>query len=507
MAQTLIAKRILSYINEMRMNKRFCDVEFITRCGKVFAAHSCVLTCVSPCFETWILNGNYDKETRVTKVLLPESVHASTFSVLLDLIYTCNVKVRKLNNCNQNSLDELTLNVNVELEETASELSLSFDENVLKNINMSSDKTSHESKNTESRQRKSIRLSDPSDDLLLESVEPDEVSLEFDVGSLHNEVTASASNEVQKLHNDGKQNVTAGKKVSCDICSRLFTNINGLERHKKRVHHGKTSPIQCSECKKLFKSKTKLSKHQLTPCLGKQKSQCYICKKTFASKYIMGLHLKIHTGDELFKCHVCNKKFPYKSSLTNHLILHNHQNYFLCSVCGKSFSQKVRAKEHESKHIGVKSSLSCSECNSKFTQKSALARHVSSVHNQHRPYVCETCGRCFARKNKLLEHTRTHTGEKPYVCSLCGSSYKANRSLKIHKQRRHGIKDLVVDQELSPKTATVTILSSPPGVVRSELTSIATLDLMSPQTLDVNKPCQTLKDNPHSLQGELNIGL
>uniref|UniRef100_H2ZG47 C2H2-type domain-containing protein n=1 Tax=Ciona savignyi TaxID=51511 RepID=H2ZG47_CIOSA len=179
----------------------------------------------------------------------------------------------------------------------------------------------------------------------------------------------------------------------------------------------------------------------------------------------MKLHVRTHTGDELYGCTSCGKKFPYKSSLQTHMILHSGEKSFTCTVCGKSFAQKAHAKEHEASHVGIKR-FSCMECQKRFAHKSGLARHISSIHLQYRPFACDICGRTFPLKTKLLEHTRIHTGEKPYVCSLCGLAYKANRSLKKHKKNLHGIEvrayEVGISKRLRNELRPITTVSSTP---------------------------------------------
>ena len=45
---------------------------------------------------------------------------------------------------------------------------------------------------------------------------------------------------------------------------------------------------------------------------------CEVCKKPFAIKSILKIHLKKHSDVKAFKCNVCDKGFKYKRTLDDH---------------------------------------------------------------------------------------------------------------------------------------------------------------------------------------------
>ncbi|XP_039267589.2 uncharacterized protein LOC120342703 isoform X1 [Styela clava] len=240
-------------------------------------------------------------------------------------------------------------------------------------------------------------------------------------------ITSNAKNMMSHMRSHNRE------ELICSYCNQKFKYRSALKRHQ-RWHTGEGQ--NCHVCNKVIHTQQEMTQHLSSHNVKKMRTQCTLCQKSFTSLYVMQLHMRTHSGDELFVCDFCGKKFPYKSSLKMHMRLHTGERPYICSVCGKCFVQKIHAKEHELQHAGIRR-FQCELCMKMFAHKCGLSRHIADIHYKSRPYVCDQCGKSFPRKTKLVEHTRSHTGEKPYICGLCGARYKANRSLKEHKKKTH----------------------------------------------------------------------
>ncbi|XP_067123573.1 LOW QUALITY PROTEIN: zinc finger protein 271-like, partial [Centruroides vittatus] len=231
------------------------------------------------------------------------------------------------------------------------------------------------------------------------------------------------------------------KKFSCEHCKKNFKTKQNLQRHEK-IHTGE-KPYSCDECKKNFTQKSDLIKH-LRVHTGEKPYSCGECKKKFSEKGSLIKHLRIHTGEKPYTCDECKKKFSEKGSLIAHLRVHTREKPYSCDECKKNFTQKSDLIKHLRVHTGEKP-YSCGECKKKFSEKGSLIKHLR-IHTGEKPYTCDECKKKFSEKGSLIAHLRVHTGEKPYSCDECKKTFTQKGNLIAHLRVHTGEKPYTCDK-------------------------------------------------------------
>uniref|UniRef100_A0A8D8NQB0 Zinc finger protein 350 n=1 Tax=Culex pipiens TaxID=7175 RepID=A0A8D8NQB0_CULPI len=137
--------------------------------------------------------------------------------------------------------------------------------------------------------------------------------------------------------------------------------------------------------------------------------ECTQCSKIFSTRTNLNRHLLTHDGNKPYTCLLCHKGFTQSGSLKQHLLIHQNLRPYVCSVCGQGFTQQKSLTFHMRRHTNEKPFI-CSFCGYAFRQKDGLKRHVSVKHNENktRDFACDLCPKAFKTKHVLTVHRRKH---------------------------------------------------------------------------------------------------
>ncbi|KAL3276162.1 hypothetical protein HHI36_020881 [Cryptolaemus montrouzieri] len=189
------------------------------------------------------------------------------------------------------------------------------------------------------------------------------------------------------------------QKLLCEKCGTFCGSVKKFHKHTCSYSKLVLQPFACSNCRRIFRTKSKLQEHQ-NFCLG---ILPFICK----------------TGS-------CGKKFTTATKLKNHIKLkHDKKFVAICSICNIGFVKMSDYKSHKTSHSTDKK-FQCQKCDNSYKTLSNLNFHLKS-HQKKLPFLCNICGKGFMRKEYLETHTNNHNNIKNFVCSICSKRFSSEK--------------------------------------------------------------------------------
>lgn len=141
----------------------------------------------------------------------------------------------------------------------------------------------------------------------------------------------------------------------------------------------KSDSLLCRICSRTYSTKQALKLHHESVHLHLRPFTCELCQRSFADKYTLTTHNRIHSGSRPYTCPYCQKTFVQHSALTKHKRTHTKEKPFNCEVCQKAFSDRSSLIPHRKIHLGISGKsdrrFRCEICNANFVKNSHLVRH------------------------------------------------------------------------------------------------------------------------------------
>jgi KRAB domain-containing zinc finger protein len=222
------------------------------------------------------------------------------------------------------------------------------------------------------------------------------------------------------------------------VIGNLIEVSTPVKHEIKEVDSNETE-FTCSDCRKVFSSKSKLTSHMSNMhVVGEY--LCQLCGEKFTLKKELKNHTeKAHAKKADGVCQFCSKTFKYLSS---HIKDVHMKEECICPHCAKTFHNKKHLNGHlAAVHPGEGQTRICPVCSKQFKNSQYLRQHVRLVHETVEDvdnYIsCAECGKQFANKAHLYHHTRAVHVVENCNCILCGRTYKNKTALGKHMKHAH----------------------------------------------------------------------
>ncbi|CAO1440494.1 unnamed protein product [Diamesa hyperborea] len=200
------------------------------------------------------------------------------------------------------------------------------------------------------------------------------------------------------------------EKFLCEICGNDFHSNFLLGQHIRRLHkRNADDTFPCNFCAKIFASKPNLDSHVRKIHQNDKSSHiCGTCLGTFSSAPNLKQHIKnVHEAEKEFQCETCKKPFKAKNRLTRHeKQVHGNVDevkVFNCEHCQKKYKRSWHQARHsQMKHENSNSTTTTGtpptpECNgniitsnnnntfSNFNQQTTIT--TPPIIHQHQPLL------------------------------------------------------------------------------------------------------------------------
>ncbi|XP_050531998.1 zinc finger protein 91-like [Daktulosphaira vitifoliae] len=165
-----------------------------------------------------------------------------------------------------------------------------------------------------------------------------------------------------------------GKTLTCVDCGAKFENSIQLQNH--RVFHSKAKCTNkerwytektCSICHMTLANSKSLKLHTKNVHLKLKPYVCQVCNHNSATKHMMQVHMRQHTGEKPFSCNApnCNFKTGDHNSLRRHKLRHSEDRPYKCLHCDYKCIQVTALKSHitnNHQNIIGSSYFLCNQC-------------------------------------------------------------------------------------------------------------------------------------------------
>lgn len=257
----------------------------------------------------------------------------------------------------------------------------------------------------------------------------------------------SAERHLSRAHDtrNSRAKVIPKSLFLCTICNREFRRKQGVEKHLEREHQ---ITIANASLDQSLTKQEKLFVHQGEKPKIERKLTCDVCGRIFVYRETLRKHLESHFNasnkprktKEKIVCDQCTKLVNPRDIKRHILTHHSSWRPYRCEYpgCSTSYFELSKLQDHNNIHLNIKPYV-CEFCDLTFHYASSLSQHKLRHLDPDR-FKCEVCQQCLASTKALQMHMRLHMEKgnpddtKPFTCSVTGclKSFHFEDRLKSH---------------------------------------------------------------------------
>ncbi|KAH8412836.1 hypothetical protein KR009_006195 [Drosophila setifemur] len=230
-----------------------------------------------------------------------------------------------------------------------------------------------------------------------------------DNGSLYSGDEFSKDKKNSSLISQGDIDFTDdenGFDIRCEVCDKVYPDIERLDDHLVGVHHFKQDEFHCKVCSQRFCHRPLLIKHEAIAHNNIRKYSCENCSKVFCDPSNLQRHIRAyHVGARCHPCPECGKTFGTSSGLKQHQHIHSSVKPFACEVCSKAYTQFSNLCRHKRMHATCRLQIKCDKCSQSFGTLTSLTKHKK---------FCDSTGSYRQQQPLNRHHPHPHPYQHPH---------------------------------------------------------------------------------------------
>lgn len=127
-----------------------------------------------------------------------------------------------------------------------------------------------------------------------------------------------------------------------------------MSRVSKEMKLPMDKPFNCTTCDKQFRQLSTLTNHmKIHTGNDIWRYDAYTNIIELLGFLLFSTFMGVISGEKPFKCTICEREFRQSSTLTNHVKIHTGEKPFSCNFCSKQFRQLSTLSNHVKIHTGM----------------------------------------------------------------------------------------------------------------------------------------------------------